>query len=124
MRVHQRKEKRQPNPLEAEHRLNVPPPVLPSKSPWSAEYVWDCSRTCATEDAAGYSLKCHPTIEGRKLLLQMNVAGGTQYLAQVQRMPTAIEKRISKRIRKYAWGDQEKAPVSQAMLRVPKEEGG
>nr|GAT44891.1 predicted protein [Mycena chlorophos] len=68
-------------------------------------------------------LKCNPTIEGRRHLIQMNIGGVSQYLTQVQRMPENIEKRLVKRIRQYAWADEEKSPVALDTLQAPINEG-
>ncbi|KAJ7115071.1 hypothetical protein C8R43DRAFT_828986, partial [Mycena crocata] len=65
-----------------------------------------------------------PSMNGRKHIVQMVVGGMTQYLTQVQRMPKTVEKRLTKRIRKYMWKDQDGAPVSEAMLQAPVAEGG
>jgi hypothetical protein len=55
----------------------------------------------------------------------MVVGGMTQYLTQVQRMPKDVEKRLTKRIRKYIWKDEKNySPVSEATLQAPVEEGG
>src|SRR5271168_927088 len=42
--------------------------------------------------------KSHPTMEGRRLILQMVVGGMTQYLTHVQGMPKEIEKKVAKRV--------------------------
>jgi hypothetical protein len=49
----------------------------------------------------------HPSIERRRLIVRMVVGGMTQYLTQVQWMPKNIEKRLSKRIRRYMWKDSD-----------------
>jgi len=67
--------------------------------------------------------KSKPTIEGRKLLVQMIVGGSTQYLAQVQQMPKSIEKHLQKTIHTFIWGDK-KSPVNESILLAPKELGG
>ncbi|KAJ7673856.1 hypothetical protein DFH06DRAFT_978680, partial [Mycena polygramma] len=55
----------------------------------------------------------------------MVVGGMTQYLTQVQRMPTAVQKRLTKRIRKYMWKDEKNySPVAEATLQAPVAEGG
>jgi hypothetical protein len=64
-----------------------------------------------------------PTIEGRKLLVQMIAGGFTQYLTQVQQMPKKIEKQLQKIIRTFIWGDK-KSPVKENMLLAPKDMGG
>jgi hypothetical protein len=55
----------------------------------------------------------------------MVVGGMTQYLTQVQRMPKNIEKRLTKRIRKYMWKDEKNhSPVADNTLQALVEEGG
>ncbi|KAF8079076.1 hypothetical protein FPV67DRAFT_1389873, partial [Lyophyllum atratum] len=50
--------------------------------------------------------KGHPTLEGRKLIVQMMVGGMTQYLTQVQGMPKGVEKRLKKVIRRFVWNEK------------------
>lgn len=50
--------------------------------------------------------KVNPTIEGRKLIVQMVVGGMTQYLTNVQKMTGQVEKRLTKRIRHFLWGER------------------
>jgi len=45
--------------------------------------------------------KSHPTMEGRKHIIQMVIGGMTQYLTKAQGMPSEIEKRLSKKIRTF-----------------------
>jgi hypothetical protein len=42
--------------------------------------------------------KSHPTLEGKRLIVQMVVAGMTQFLTKAQGMPPKIENKLSKRI--------------------------
>ncbi|KAJ7583849.1 hypothetical protein C8J56DRAFT_790378 [Mycena floridula] len=53
-----------------------------------------------------YWEKTRPTMEGRRLIILMVIGGKTQYLAKVQGMPTAIEKRLEKRINQFLWGEK------------------
>jgi hypothetical protein len=61
----------------------------PDTTPWSP-IVEKVETALARWDNA------KPTIEGRKLLVQMIVGGFTQYLTQVQQMPKPIEKQLQK----------------------------
>ena len=63
------------------------------------------------------------TIEGRKLIIQMVVGGMTQYLTQVQGMPTSTEKKLEKRIRKFIWRERTMTPVNTETLYAPIEIG-
>ncbi|KAF8057975.1 hypothetical protein FPV67DRAFT_1371415, partial [Lyophyllum atratum] len=67
--------------------------------------------------------KGHPTMEGRKLVVQMMVGGMTQYLSQVQGMPKTIEKRLRRRIRQFVWHDKS-SRIKEDQLYMPIEQGG
>jgi exonuclease III len=67
--------------------------------------------------------KGHPTMEGRRLIIQMIVAGMTQYLTKVQGMPEDIEKELAKRIQNYVW-DGRIPTVNAAVMRGPLLDGG
>ncbi len=68
--------------------------------------------------------KSKPTIEGRKIIIQMVVGGMTQYLAQVQGMPEGAEKKLEKRIRKFIWREKTKSPINIDTLYAPIKMGG
>ena len=67
-------------------------------------------------DKIDHSLKrwkrSNPTIEGRKLIVQIVVGGMTQYLTQVQGMSLATEKKLERKIKKYVWEDKTISPVN------------
>jgi hypothetical protein len=67
--------------------------------------------------------KSHPTMEGWRLIVQMIVGGMTQYLTQVQGMPSNIESKLRRKIRNFVWHDK-RAPVSEQILFSPIDEGG
>ena len=66
--------------------------------------------------------KSHPTLFGRRLIVQMVVGGMTQYLAKVQTMPRQIEETLEKIIRNFLWADK-KPPVNIATLYLPIRQG-
>ena len=68
--------------------------------------------------------KSHPTINGKRLIIQMVVAGMTQFLTKAQGMPEEIEKRLIKKIRKFMWGSESTPPISLPILSLPTTEGG
>jgi hypothetical protein len=70
--------------------------------------------------------RVNPTIEGRKIIIQMVIGGMTQYLANVQRMrmPKSVENRLIKRQRKFIWGERTMSPVSMGTLHAQKSIGG
>ncbi|KAF5344335.1 hypothetical protein D9758_013247 [Tetrapyrgos nigripes] len=65
-----------------------------------------------------------PTMEGRRHIVQMVIGNMTQYLTQVQGMPTQIEKRVTKRVQNFIWAEKERNPVSKATVLRPIEQGG
>jgi hypothetical protein len=67
--------------------------------------------------------KGHPTMEGRRLIIQMIVAGMTQYLTKVQGMPEDIEKELAKRIQSYVW-DGRKPTINATVMGGPLLGGG
>ena len=68
--------------------------------------------------------KSHPTMAGRRLIIQMTIAGMTQFLTKAQGMPQEIEKKLSKRISNFMWGHESIPPVSTATLCSPIRSGG
>lgn len=67
--------------------------------------------------------KSNPTLEGRRLIAQMVIAGMTQYLTQVQGMPVHIKKMITKRANTFMWGGKSPLVNEQTMFK-PLDEGG
>ncbi|KLO08570.1 hypothetical protein SCHPADRAFT_835136, partial [Schizopora paradoxa] len=54
----------------------------------------------------------------------MVAAGRTQYLTEVQGMPTSVEDRLVKRITNFMWKDSRQRPVSIETMYRPIHEGG
>ncbi|PPR02140.1 hypothetical protein CVT24_011391 [Panaeolus cyanescens] len=48
--------------------------------------------------------KGRPTLEGRRLIVAMYIAGKTQFLTRVQGMPKQIEDRLQSLINRFMWG--------------------
>lgn len=67
--------------------------------------------------------KSNLTLEGRRLIAQMVIAGMTQYLTQVQGMPAHIEKLVMRRANKFMWGGKSSLVNEQTMFR-PIDKGG
>jgi hypothetical protein len=65
----------------------------------------------------------HPTLFGRRLIIQMVIGGMTQYLAKVQSMPKQVEESLTKTIRNFMWEDR-KPPVNMSTLSLPVAQGG
>ncbi|KAI0342653.1 hypothetical protein BDW22DRAFT_1438351 [Trametopsis cervina] len=68
--------------------------------------------------------RCRPTLRGKRLIVQMIVAGMTQYLAKAQGMPLHIEQLLVQKIRRFLWDDAKRPPVGLDTLYLPIEEGG
>jgi exonuclease III len=69
--------------------------------------------------------KSHPSIEGRRLIIQMVVGGTTQYLTKVQEMPERIEKRLTNIIWDFTWdGNARSAPINRETMHAQLLEGG
>ena len=68
--------------------------------------------------------KAHPTMNGKRLILQAVVGGRTQFLAKAQGMPESIEKAIVKIISDFTWGENEKPKIAAPNLQNAMEEGG
>jgi len=66
----------------------------------------------------------HPTTEGRRLIVQMVVAGTTQYLTKVQGMPRSVEKTLTDIIRKFTWNGEGRPAVGLEHLCNDTENGG
>ncbi|KAI0038393.1 hypothetical protein FA95DRAFT_1471615, partial [Auriscalpium vulgare] len=67
----------------------------------------------------------HPTIFGKRHVVQMVVGGMSQYLTRVQGMPRHIETAIVKEIRAFMWPDSARnAPIALKHLYRPRNEGG
>ncbi|EPS95520.1 hypothetical protein FOMPIDRAFT_21597, partial [Fomitopsis schrenkii] len=54
----------------------------------------------------------HPTLSGRKNIVQMGPGGITQYLTMVQGMPRSVEITLTKMIRGFMWSGAKVPPVS------------
>jgi ribonuclease HI len=67
--------------------------------------------------------KSHPTLFGRRLIIQMIVGGMSQYLATTQGMPKHVVQLLEKIIRNFIW-DESKPPVSMNTFYLPIAQGG
>ncbi|KAI0043864.1 hypothetical protein FA95DRAFT_1473914, partial [Auriscalpium vulgare] len=67
----------------------------------------------------------HPTIFGKRHVVQMIVGGMSQYLTKVQGMPRHIESALIKEIRSFMWPDSPRnAPIALKHLYRPQKDGG
>jgi ribonuclease HI/endonuclease/exonuclease/phosphatase family metal-dependent hydrolase len=66
----------------------------------------------------------HPTLDGRKLIVQLVVGGYTQYFTAAQGMPSDVENRFEKMIRAFMWADSTRPLIALESLYEPRERGG
>ena len=83
-----------------------------------APIMENCSRRLQRWDMGKHSL------EGRHLILQMQVAGVTQYLTRVQGMPSVLETKLNKQIQHFTWNHEKASTVNQAQMYAPHGIGG
>jgi len=67
--------------------------------------------------------KTRPSLKGKKNIVQMVVAGRTQYLMTVNGMPNRVTTQLESLIRSFVWNGK-KATVNLATLQKRREEGG
>lgn len=67
--------------------------------------------------------KCHPSMSGKRLIVQMIVGGMTQYLTKAQGMPPDIEDEVVKIIRDFIWDDKKPLVALESLYR-PRTDGG
>ncbi|EIW58189.1 uncharacterized protein TRAVEDRAFT_108224, partial [Trametes versicolor FP-101664 SS1] len=67
--------------------------------------------------------KRNPTSQGRRLILNMEMGGRTQYLARVQGMPKSIEDRLEKLAVNFMWAGTRRPRVGKDTLMLPIQEG-
>ncbi|KAJ3817209.1 RNase H-domain-containing protein [Lentinula raphanica] len=63
-------------------------------------------------------------MEGRRLIISMVIGGMTQYLTKVQGMPTEVEEKLEKRIRRFLWDEKTHVRVNKETILAPIEMGG
>jgi len=68
--------------------------------------------------------RIRPSINGKCRIIQAIVGGFTQFLTQVQGMPSQVETALKKIINDFIWDDGKGACIAQEFLHQPKEVGG
>jgi hypothetical protein len=68
--------------------------------------------------------RLHPTLNGRKLIIQAMVGGHTQFLASAQGMPQHIETALKRIIKGFMWDDDSSPRIACDTLCQPIKEGG
>ena len=66
----------------------------------------------------------HPTLYGKRLIIQAVVGGHTQFLTKAQGMPKHIEEAITKIIRNFIWDNDIHPRIATEYLHRPLKEGG
>ena len=66
----------------------------------------------------------HPTLYGKRLIVQAVVGGHTQFLTKAQGMPPHVEAAIKKIIRDFIWDNDEHPRRALEYLYRPLKEGG
>lgn len=83
-----------------------------------APILKDCCKRLKRWGAAKHSLK------GRRLIVQMQIGGVTQYLTKVQGMPREVEVELNKQIRRFMWNNEKMDTVNQAQMYAEHKKGG
>lgn len=68
--------------------------------------------------------RLHPTLYGKRIIIQAVVGGHTQFLTKAQGMPTHIEDAITKSIRNFIWDNNIHPIIATEYLQKPLKEGG
>jgi hypothetical protein len=68
--------------------------------------------------------RAHPTLSGRKIIMQMIVGGHTQFLTQAQGMPKEIKETLEKMIKNFIWEDDSSPRIASKTLTRSITEGG
>jgi hypothetical protein len=82
-----------------------------------APIVEDCHKRLKRWGTTKHSL------EGRRLILQMQVAGVTQYLTKVQGMPGCVEDDLNRAVRKFIWNNEKADTVNLNQMAAPHDKG-
>ena len=83
-----------------------------------APILEDCCKRLKRWGAARHSL------EGRRLIVQMQVGGVTQYLTKVQGMPREVETELNKLIRRFMWNNEKSDTVNHTQMTTKHKKGG
>jgi hypothetical protein len=116
------------NPLEATIKIAKDGDAVRILGAWIGNRTDDATPWEPTLDKMQKKLeiwgKTHPTLRGRKIVVQAIVGGHTQFLTKAQGMPTHIEEALTKMIRKFVWEDDSSPRIKLDYLQGPQESGG
>lgn len=65
----------------------------------------------------------HPSLDGRRLIIQTFIGGYTQFLTKAQGMPPEIMTKFDRMKQQYVW-DGKQAKVNKEIMRAPLTNGG
>ncbi|KAI9063992.1 hypothetical protein FKP32DRAFT_1571027, partial [Trametes sanguinea] len=68
--------------------------------------------------------KRRPTLHGKRLVVNMEVGGRTQFLTMAQGMPADIENELQKIISDFIWSDETRPLINREFLHEPINRGG
>ncbi|KAF8228108.1 hypothetical protein L208DRAFT_1293291, partial [Tricholoma matsutake] len=76
------------------------------------------------DEGLGRWERSHPSIDGRKAIIQRTVGSMTQYLTKVQGMPKHIKQNLKRKIKTLIWDGEERPPISIETMYAPIDKGG
>ncbi|KAG2336852.1 hypothetical protein BDR05DRAFT_978681 [Suillus weaverae] len=125
--VNTRKLNQQDQPLENAIRITADGHPIRSLGAWIGNKTnnltpWETITDKINTDLKRWK-KCHPTLDGKRYIVQMIVGGITQFLTKAQGMPRNIESALIKTIRNFIWDDTKSPPINLEQLYRTKEEG-
>ena len=116
------------NPMSGRVRIADDGDAVRSLGAWIGNNTNDITPWEAIVDKTQKNLerwkKTHPTMKGRKAIVQIVIGGYTQFLTKAQGMPIHIETALTKLIREFMWEDDSSPRIALEMLQRPVEEGG
>ena len=116
------------NPLSERIRIAEDGEAVRSLGAWIGNKTNDATPWESIVDKTHKNLerwkKTHPTMKGRKAIVQIIVGGYTQFLTKAQGMPPHIETALTKTIRNFMWEDDSSPRIALELLQKPTEEGG
>lgn len=115
-------------PLDAQIRVAKDGEAIRSLGAWIGNNADDLMPWEMVLDKIDKRLKTwsrsHPTLHGKRLIVQAIVGGHTQFLTKAQGMPTHIENALIKVIRDYVWDYDLHPRIALEYLYKPLSEGG
>ena len=64
------------------------------------------------------------SLEGRRLIIQMQIARVTQYLTKVQGMPRSVEDELRTQIRRFTWNNEKSDTINLTQMSMTHKKGG